>query len=74
VNELPIPKRSPATGKSAMGSIKERPTLCRTPKILSFIFKIPPKNSMDSILQKMKNMLKTKNKKTLSKMRGFFKS
>lgn len=37
VNELPIPSSSPATGRTAMGSIKLRPILCNTPKILSFI-------------------------------------
>ena len=26
VNEAPIPSKSPATGKSAIGSINERPT------------------------------------------------
>ena len=34
---LATPSRRPATGSSAMGSIKERPTRCKTPKILSFI-------------------------------------
>ena len=33
VKELPIPSSRPATGSTAMGSIKERPTLCKTPKI-----------------------------------------
>ena len=37
IKELPMPSSSPATGKRAIGSIKERPTLCNTPKILSFI-------------------------------------
>ena len=38
VKEPPIPRNNPAIGKIAMGSIKERPTLCNTPKILSFTF------------------------------------
>jgi hypothetical protein len=37
VKELQTPSSRPATGSSAMGSIKERPTRCKTPKILSFI-------------------------------------
>jgi len=37
VNEPPIPKNKPATGNMAIGNINERPTLCNTPKILSFI-------------------------------------
>ena len=36
-NEPPIPSNNPATGKIAIGSIKLRPTLCKTPNILSFI-------------------------------------
>src|SRR5699024_307994 len=37
VKELPMPSSRPATGSRAMGSMKERPTRCSTPKILSFI-------------------------------------
>ena len=37
VKELPIPRSSPATGRIAMGSIKLRPTRCKTLKILSFM-------------------------------------
>ena len=37
VKELPIPRRSPATGRIAIGSIKLLPTRCKTLKILSFI-------------------------------------
>ena len=37
VKEPPIPKNNPATGNIAIGNIKERPTLCNTPKISSFI-------------------------------------
>ena len=35
--EPPIPNKSPATGRIAMGSIKDRPTRCNTPKKLFFI-------------------------------------
>ena len=37
VNELPSPRSNPATGRIAIGSIKLRPILCRTSKILSFM-------------------------------------
>ena len=37
VKELPRPRSNPATGRIAIGSMKLRPTLCNTPKILSFI-------------------------------------
>ena len=37
VNELPNPSSSPATGRIAIGSMKDLPTRCNTPKILSFI-------------------------------------
>ena len=46
VKELPIPSSSPATGRIAIGSIKLRPTLCNTPKILSFIC-FPPSLSFE---------------------------
>ena len=38
VNDPPIPRKRPATGKIAIGSINDLPTRCKTPKILSFIF------------------------------------
>ena len=41
VKEPPIPSRSPATGRIAIGSMKERPTRWSTPKILSFMFPSP---------------------------------
>src|SRR5699024_3398731 len=34
-----MPSSRPATGSSAMGSMKERPTRCNTPNTLSFILK-----------------------------------
>jgi hypothetical protein len=41
VNEPPIPKNNPATGKIAIGSINDLPTRCKTLKILSFIIPSP---------------------------------
>ena len=37
VNDPPTPNNNPATGKIAIGNIKDLPTRCKTPKILSFI-------------------------------------
>jgi hypothetical protein len=42
VKELPIPSSRPATGRIAIGSIKDLPTRCKTPKILSFMFLCSP--------------------------------
>ena len=43
LGDYPIPRSRPATGSSAIGSMKERPTRCNTPKILSFIIIISSK-------------------------------
>jgi hypothetical protein len=39
VKDAPKPRRRPATGSMAIGSMKLRPTRCKTLKILSFTIK-----------------------------------
>src|SRR5699024_6022098 len=58
VKELPIPSSSPATGRIAMGSMKLRPTLCNTPKILSFIV-FPPSCSQELFSPRLHRLLRT---------------